>query len=351
MAFCIFGFLAIANELRERSEALFSNVLQLGDLLRLSIYFLPSLVPYIIPIAFFFGMLMALGNLTQQGEISAVQAAGVSLRRLIFPVVLVGAALTGACFLIQDRLQPWTMNRAFDLIQTELPDRATILTLEAGVMHSYEDWRVYFLYKDPLDKTLHDVEIVKPDRDGEEEVYHAAYAQLERQSEGSILALYDVRIITPESLLLQVESVRLPIPSATIRSAANRVRLGSNLNRLLELEKERTADYIETGSYRTSRELLKQRREIANRLSLPFATVTMAMVGAPLGARPARARRGSRARLFALGLAILAMYYVLRTMLSPSSLFDLRTAILLVQIPNVLLFILGLMLIWRIDRA
>ena len=74
-------------------------------------------------------------------------------------------------------------------------------------------------------------------------------------------------------------------------------------------------------------------------------------MGAPLGVRASRGRGGTRLHLFASGLGVLLLYYVLRTVLEPGTLRGLDTSILRVWIPNLALIVIGLMLLWRVDRV
>lgn len=61
-----------------------------GDLLSLMAYLLGMLAAYSIPVAFLFGILVAIGRLSSDAEITAMRALGVSLGQIVAPVVAVG---------------------------------------------------------------------------------------------------------------------------------------------------------------------------------------------------------------------------------------------------------------------
>ena len=62
----------------------------LGDMLDLMVYLLGMLAAYSIPVAFLFGILVAVGRLSSDAEITAMRALGVSLGQLVVPVAAVG---------------------------------------------------------------------------------------------------------------------------------------------------------------------------------------------------------------------------------------------------------------------
>ena len=351
LAFFLIAFLAISNELRERAELLLNEVLRLSDLIRLGIYFLPTLISFVVPIAFFFGVLMGLGQLVEHGEIGAIKSAGVSLRRLIAPVVIAGAVLAFACALVQDRLQPWGINKAYDLIKEELPKRATIDMLQPGVMHEYGGWRVYIGSRDRATRTLKDVDIVWPDKEGDAWVFHADTATMEEQSGERVLRLGKGHGVSPKNLRSAFDSQELIVPARIRKASARRLRLGMTLSELLDSEKQLTHDYEKSGSYALRIELLKERQEIADRLSLPFAALAVGFAGAPLALGGRYGRRRSRMQLFSSGLGVLLIYYVLRAALEPRSLHDLNDYIVRVWVPNLALIAFGVVLVWRLDRV
>lgn len=351
LAFFLIGFLAVSNEVRERGDLLLNEILEFRDLARLAVYFLPTLLSFVVPIAFLFGILMGLGQLVARGEIGAIKSAGISLSRLIIPVVVAGAVLAVACLLVQDRLQPWAIQKAYDLIERELPERATIDMLKPGVMHEYEGWRVYIKYRDPATRVLYDVDIVQPDDHGGAWVFHAESASVRERGESRVLELRKGHGVSPDNLRSAFDSQELVIPARAHNPSARRLRLGMNLAELIESEKQRTRNYEKSGSYALRIELLKERQEIAERLSLPFAALAVSFTAAPLALWGRRGTRSARAQLFSSGLGILLLYYLLLAAMEPRSLHDLDDYILRLWIPNLVLIGFGIVLIWRVDRV
>lgn len=142
-----------------------------------------------------------------------------------------------------------------------------------------------------------------------------------------------------------VESSRIVLPKLSTIPVDEPLR-GWNLSRLLSHEgvlREAAKD----GNMHTARELQNLRREIGDRFSFPLMCLAMSIVGAPIGVR---AKRHGRSFTFASGVAIVAAYFILRTLLRDTYLPTLESAILVAQIPNLVLVSFGLLLIWRVDR-
>ena len=351
VAFCIVAFLAVVNEFRTNMERLPAGLLTAGDLARLGVLLSPSLISYIVPITYFLGIMFAFGRLSEHGEITAIRAGGISLRRIISPVILMGAILSAMCYLVQDVVQPWALRRAYDLMYTELPERLTVDTLAPGVMHEYEGWHIYFRDREPGSGAMRNIDIVFPDRDGQVWVFHAQSGELSRDGRLHRLTLRQAHIVTPDNMQSDSESWTLTLPSPSAEKGGGSSRSLQNLQGLLDREAESAMSYAATGSERAQSYLYRDRREISDRLSLPFAALALSIAGAPIGVRAGHGGRGARARTFASASIILLCYYVLRIVVEPESLAGLPSFVARAWIPNAVLITAGAALVWRVDRT
>lgn len=94
------------------SQLLVDRVIPPGTLFLMLVYQLPYLLVLALPVATLFSIFLALGRLGHDREIIALQASGISLRRIVTPLIIVGLFLSGADLLISDQLAPWG-NRQF----------------------------------------------------------------------------------------------------------------------------------------------------------------------------------------------------------------------------------------------
>ncbi|MCC6142959.1 MAG: LptF/LptG family permease [Candidatus Hydrogenedentes bacterium] len=351
LAFVVISFLAMIGGIREYLEVLPLDQITILDLSRISLFSLPSLVGYIIPITFLMGILAAFGKLSQNHEIVVMKAAGVPLKRLVMPVVMAGVILSGLCFLIQDQLQPWAVSRIVKLIYSDLPLRASMDLLAPGTMHEFGGWRVYIGRKDARSGTLYNLMILKPEDEGQASAYYAKSARVERIEGNSRLVLREGYLIPPAKdgrimpIVFEKSEINVPKLAEQERPAA---RAAQTLGQLLAREDKFTTEFAQTQSIPIYRELLKARNEIKDRLSFPLMCLAVALVAAPLGAR---APRAGRSFVFASGFIILVTYFTLRSALEPNVLLPMPLVLAMGQVPNLLLCTAGLILIWRVDRV
>lgn len=75
----------------------------------------PEDMQFIFPVATLMATLLGFAKLSKDGELTALRAAGVSLLRLLVPVMVFGALVTGATYVFLNRFVPPAMVRSQDL--------------------------------------------------------------------------------------------------------------------------------------------------------------------------------------------------------------------------------------------
>ena len=351
LALSVVCVLAISNEIQERASQMPIDYIRLGDISRLSLFFLPTLVIYVVPIMYMMGILLAFGRLSQRGELIAMKAAGIPLKRIVMPVILVGAILSVLTFVVQDRLQPWAMGQVYSLLHRELPMRITLDVLPTGQMQEFRGWNVYIGSRDSETGILHDVDIIRPDEDGGSWVYSAKTAELAVEQGRSVLRLHHVSGIPPAEKgyvgRMTTEEYAIVLPQLKFDDKADD-KDTATLKGLLTKEKNLADEAETTGSRRARHELTRVRNEAASRVAMPFSCLAVSLVAAPLGAR---SKRSGRSYTFAMGFAIVLVYYVLLMVMEPRSLHSFSTVLFRSMVPNMVLFVWGAVAIWRVDSV
>jgi lipopolysaccharide export system permease protein len=93
MATATFVFVLVAgNVLQQVSQAIASGRVSAAEGVQLILLLFPTVIPYALPMGALTGVLMTFGRLSAEGEITAMKAAGLSLPRIAWPV-LVGAGV------------------------------------------------------------------------------------------------------------------------------------------------------------------------------------------------------------------------------------------------------------------
>jgi hypothetical protein len=94
LGFVTYTFLLMMRGLFSLVEQIFVRGLPAKDALAVLLATLPHVMVLTIPMGFLFGVLLGVGRMTNDNEIVALQAGGISVRRLLLPIVGLGLVLT-----------------------------------------------------------------------------------------------------------------------------------------------------------------------------------------------------------------------------------------------------------------
>jgi lipopolysaccharide export system permease protein len=348
LALVVFAFIGVIIEVRERlSEIDLSNV-NIADFARMAFWFMPTLLYYIVPLTYMMGIMMAFGRMTRDNEMIAMKAAGLSLKRVVAPVIIGGALLSVFCMVLQDRVQPMALRKVNALIFTELPKRVTMDVLAPGVMHELGPWRVFIGSRDEASGTLENVDILAPQDSGDIWLFHAESARFFTEDGSPVLLISKGYWLLPgEGGRTSLTDFRLSVPPPEVQSLEDMRRM-LTLPRLLEKEKEVARELALTESPRAMREVMALRDEIRERVAMPWACLAISLVAAPLAVRGGR--RG-RTYSFAIGFGVCLVYYILLLLTQPTRVVSLAEMVARGSLPNVLLGAVGVVALWRVDRV
>lgn len=350
IVFAVASFVGVSMNFRTSIGSEFAHVLTAADLGLICLYTIPPLLPFVVPCTAFFGLLAGLGTLADRGEIIAMRVAGVAPRRFLALAMALGFILAIAAVVAQQFVQPVAIRRMASLLTRDLPQRATIDTLRPGVVHELGEWRIYFERSEISKRIIYGVDIVQFDSGHAPTVFHADSARVERDSVGQSLILGPGFTVMPDRYRVSTENTVLRVPFERFSTRIVHERVAMTLPELLASDRSLSAEYAASPTLSTAISLRKLRQEIADRLSLPFAAVSLALVAAPLILLQSLRRRPSRQRLFGLGLALVSGYYIARIALQPHTLESLVRTVTLMWLPNLVVAGIGAILFWRVAR-
>src|SRR5579859_7183092 len=108
-------------------ELLVRSSAKTGTVLWLFALALPPVLPLTVPFGVLVGILIGLGRLSSDGEITAMRAAGVPSRVVLYPVLtfaILAMALAGWASV---RLTPWALREEFFLLNRLIASRSTVV--------------------------------------------------------------------------------------------------------------------------------------------------------------------------------------------------------------------------------
>jgi lipopolysaccharide export system permease protein len=281
------------------------------DIAKLIAYLMPSFLMFTIPISLLIAILIGLGRMSGDNEITVMKASGISLYQLMIPV---GAASLAAFFLtavITLFLVPQG-NYATKLLLFDVAQKKASVGIKEKVFN--DDFRGILIYADtiPVDGEYMEGVLISDNRIIKEP--------------STIVARRGYLLSDPESLTLtlRLEKGSTHVVSADFKNYRKMDFAVYDIN--LDIESS-LADLQnvqnKTSTEMTVRELADKIRnrsvegavlremaiELNKKMTIPLSCLVFGILAAPLGIR---AHRAVRSRGFTIGLAIVLVYYLMR---------------------------------------
>jgi len=145
----------------------------MGDMIRNSslvtmftylFFLIPQLIYKTLPISVLVAVLVTLGVLSKQNEVTAFRACGVSLYRLAAPILIASTLFSGALFGFNYQYVP-DANRKQDKLRDEIKGRAkqTYLNPNRTWIMGYDSRIYYYKYFDPSEKVMVELSVFELD--------------------------------------------------------------------------------------------------------------------------------------------------------------------------------------------
>lgn len=305
------------------------------------LYRFPWTLHQILPMASLIGCVTALGLLSRNHEVIALQAAGVSLYRIAAPVILAATLISGFSFLLQDHVLPVTNRRAValkDQIRKKEPRTHSnpttkwILVKDRELVN-YRNYRpgarefqgISFYRIDPLTFRLESRLFAERGRyrNGRWILSDGWYRDLSSQGDSKFKSFNERQIIDtnfPEEIFTS----GVHFPFSFLPNAAKKT---SDQMAFLELK-----EYIQQlgkGNY----EVRELQVALQTKLSFPCIPLVMVLLGIPFAYRA-----GRRGTMVGLGISILLVliYYAFFALLTALGNSGYLPALLSAWGPNVL---------------
>ena len=159
MTFFIVLFLLLMQFLWRYIDELVGKGLEFNIIGELLLYASSGLVPLALPLAILLSSLMTFGNMGEFYELTAIKASGISLRRIMMPVVIMVAFITVGAFFFSNNVLPITnlkmRSLRFDVQQL----RPEVSITEGAFNNGLGNYSIRVSKKDPVTNILYDIKI------------------------------------------------------------------------------------------------------------------------------------------------------------------------------------------------
>ncbi|MCD4683485.1 MAG: LptF/LptG family permease [Bacteroidales bacterium] len=159
MTFFISLFILLMQFLWKYIDDLVGKGLEWYIIAELLFYASSTFVPLALPLAILLSSLMTFGNLGEHYELVALKAAGISLRRIMLPLIIMSIFISGIAFYFSNNVLP-IANLKFKSLLYDVREQKLALDIQEGVFYTgIEGFVIRVGKKDKDDQTIRNVMI------------------------------------------------------------------------------------------------------------------------------------------------------------------------------------------------
>lgn len=340
-----FSIILIAGSLLFKiADLVIQRGVSLGIVIRLFLYYLPKLVAYTIPMSCLLAALLGFGKLSSNSEIVALKSAGLSFSRIVRPVFAASCIVSIATFFINETLVPVSERAAANVMMYEVMKQAPPVFKEKVFLR--EEGRgglKRMIYVGRIDVKTGEMRDILVDEFENGRIVRIVTAREGKWIDGSWW-MFDGRVH-------EIDKTGAVSLLFTFERQALNLKLGKGeIVRADRKPDEMTIPELCAAIKMYKRQGLEAGKLIMMmhlRLSVPWACIVLALVGAALGSRP---QRSSSSVGFGLSVIIVFIYYVIMSFSGSLGEAGYLPPVVAAWTANAVFFILGMFLCSRANR-
>lgn len=159
LIFFIVLFILLMQFLWRYIDDLVGKGLEMKVIGELLIYTSSSLVPMALPLAILMSSLMTFGNMGEYYELTAIKASGISLQRIMMPLIILILFVSIGAFFFANEVLPYTNLKMRSLLYDVRNQRPEIQIVPGSFYNGIEGFSLRVDKKDPATNMLYDVKI------------------------------------------------------------------------------------------------------------------------------------------------------------------------------------------------
>lgn len=340
LALFLFTFVLIMERIFDSINLLLSKGVSLSSVLSLLGYILPSILVYSIPMAILAGTLLCFGRLSSDNEIIGIQASGVSLYTIFYPVLILSLLVSISMVSFNQQVAPRSYSQ-FRKLYYEIIHKNPVLKLEERTFFEIKDYMLYVEKVKQKKGKLSGIIMYEMKKEGFPTLITAQNGDMVSTEQQLVFRLFNGSIQNKDkddpnkytityfkNYDISLDLTQTPPPLAT------RIREMEKSQLLKEIKKLKQEN-IPTRSLEV---------EYHGRKSIAFASFVFCLIGIPLGIKT---RQKGKSIGFGLSLVLSLIYWFLLVegiMLGEKG---FTPPLLGVWIPNLIIGITGIGMIYR----
>ena len=157
LTFFIVMFVLLLQFMWRYIDELVGKGIGLDVIFELMWYVSATMIPMALPLATLLAAIMTLGNLGEHYELLALKSAGISLPRILQPLIIVVFFIAVASFFVANNLVPYATQKMFALLYDVRQQKQSIEFKDGIFFNGIENMSIRVGKQDPHTKLLTDV--------------------------------------------------------------------------------------------------------------------------------------------------------------------------------------------------
>lgn len=330
----------IVRTLFELTDMLINEKVAWLYIVKLLVYRLPALLVLTFPMSLLASSELAIGRLSTDGEITAMRAAGISLRRIVIPFVIAALVISILSFLINDYIVP-EANRAHQNIIREN-------VLKEGPSHIrrnvfFRDAENHYFYVNRFDEKnmiMQDIMVYEFTREKSPRTITAKkgewVADTWKLENGTIYNYDEEGKITYEMTFATMDIMVKEDLQKFFKNQRTPQEMNSKeLKQQISILQQAGAD---TKSFEV---------DLYMKYSVPFSGLIFVLLGVPLGLQ---VKRGGKSAGIIISIVLILVYYIFVSTARSFGNGGVLAPVLAAWLPNIIFAILGTIIIFRAEK-
>ncbi len=332
----------VSTILYEAADFIILYDMPIKDVIRLLFYMFPEVIVTTFPIAVLFATIYGLGNLNRNNEFTALRMGGISLYRLVVPLVVLGIFISGLTFFINEEVVP-AANQSAENIISIFRTGEPKTSIQEDVIFEGPDNRIIFVGRfDEQESKLENIiiYILSPNGQGYPQITTAKKAAIVDSKlylKNVIIQNYDEDGKLLASSSREEKSIELEhdIKGFLGEQRSPREMSRSEIKELIEIFARSGHSYTE---YLVDYHL---------KLAIAFIPLIFILIGTPLSLL----ETDSKAKGVVFTVIIVLFYYTLQSLCRSLGNNNILSPLVAAWFPNVIFLLTGIILIcWRSNR-
>jgi LPS export ABC transporter permease LptF/LPS export ABC transporter permease LptG len=352
LGFLVYTFILLLRFLFQSAEMIIRRGLPVSIVGKLLLVTVPNIVVLTLPMSLLFGILIAVGRLSSDSELTAMRSCGISLLSLYRPVLLVSAVLTVLNTLMMIYVVPQA-NHSLQQLRLDILTQTMSQQVEPRVF--YQEWvgkSVYVFEAPPPGRRWKGVFLAEMEPNTQkQQVTVADWGEIKVDSAGERVVMvltnavrHTVDLSHPVSYEISRHK-ELDVVLEDQFTSEQRAKMAASKG-------IRELSFTELRRVRRDRSLPSEMRNLAlvemhKKFSIPFACMVFGLFALPLGINN---RRGGKTSGFAISIGVIVVYYIMLNDGEEAARYGKLSAGLAMWLPNLVLAVIGVFILVRRNR-